>query len=245
MGIARHRSPWLATIAILGAGLVPQSAGANEQPNLVVVMTDDQTVEELVGNAANAPAARFTRRELRPLVRVVSGLLPLACHVPHRSVRAQPRGDGPLPADRRLRPLRQGKRAAGLAATGGLPHRSPRQVPERLWRPGARGRAAGMERLARDGRLLDVQHVGVHDQQQRPDEDLRPAVRREPTPLPDGRARGQGGFDRQAARRAARSRCSCRSTSWPRITRTGRSSAARARSSARLRVTAGRSPVSA
>lgn len=49
MGIARHRSPWLATIAILGAGLVPQSAGASEQPNLVVVMTDDQTLEELSG----------------------------------------------------------------------------------------------------------------------------------------------------------------------------------------------------
>ena len=26
---------------------MPQSAGANEQPNLVVVMTDDQTLEEL------------------------------------------------------------------------------------------------------------------------------------------------------------------------------------------------------
>src|SRR5688572_4901326 len=49
MEIAPHRTPWLATVAVLAAGLVPQSAGANEQPNLVVVMTDDQTVEELAG----------------------------------------------------------------------------------------------------------------------------------------------------------------------------------------------------
>ena len=49
MGIATHRSPWLATFAVVAAGLVPPSAAANEQPNLVVVMTDDQTVEELAG----------------------------------------------------------------------------------------------------------------------------------------------------------------------------------------------------
>ena len=49
MGIALHKSPWLATIAVLAAGLVPQSAAATEQPNLVVVMTDDQTLEELAG----------------------------------------------------------------------------------------------------------------------------------------------------------------------------------------------------
>jgi N-acetylglucosamine-6-sulfatase len=47
MEIAPHRSPWLATVAVLAAALAPQPAAANEQPNLVVVMTDDQTVEEL------------------------------------------------------------------------------------------------------------------------------------------------------------------------------------------------------
>ncbi len=49
MGIALHRSPWLATLAVVAAGLVPGSAAAAEQPNLVVVMTDDQTLEELAG----------------------------------------------------------------------------------------------------------------------------------------------------------------------------------------------------
>ena len=58
--------------------------------------------------------------------------------------------------------------------------------------------AAGLERLARHRRLLHVQHVGLHDQPQRPEEDLRPAVRREPAALPDGRARGQGSLDRRA-----------------------------------------------
>ena len=70
---------------------------------------------------------------------------------------------------------------AGLAAAGGLPHRTPRQVPERLRRSGARRRAAGMERLARNRRLLHVQHVGLHDQPQRPDEDLRPPLRGRPS----------------------------------------------------------------
>jgi N-acetylglucosamine-6-sulfatase len=57
MGTALHRSPWLATLAVVAAGLVPQPAGAAEQPNLAVVMTDDQTVEELAG-------MRHTRRLL-------------------------------------------------------------------------------------------------------------------------------------------------------------------------------------
>jgi arylsulfatase A-like enzyme len=55
MEIPRHRSPWLATIAVVLATVIPQPAAANARPNLVVVMTDDQTVEELAG-------MRHTRR---------------------------------------------------------------------------------------------------------------------------------------------------------------------------------------
>jgi N-acetylglucosamine-6-sulfatase len=48
------RHTWLAT-ALLGAALLPAQARAAEQPNLVVFMTDDQTVAELAG-------MRHTRR---------------------------------------------------------------------------------------------------------------------------------------------------------------------------------------
>lgn len=49
MEITRHKRPWLATFAVLAALLAPHDAAAQEQPNLVVVMTDDQTVGELAG----------------------------------------------------------------------------------------------------------------------------------------------------------------------------------------------------
>jgi arylsulfatase A-like enzyme len=49
-----RRHTWLAT-ALLTAAFVPANATAAEQPNLVVVMTDDQTVSELAG-------MRHTRR---------------------------------------------------------------------------------------------------------------------------------------------------------------------------------------
>jgi arylsulfatase A-like enzyme len=63
MGTKWHT--WLAT-ALLGAALLPANATAAEQPNLVVVMTDDQTVGELAGmphtrELIGAKGVRFDR----------------------------------------------------------------------------------------------------------------------------------------------------------------------------------------
>ena len=49
---------------------------------------------------------------------------------------------GLYPPDRRLRRFDKRECAAGLASARRIPHRAPRQVPERLRGPGARGRAA-------------------------------------------------------------------------------------------------------
>ena len=159
-------------------------------------------LEELAGMRADPSSARLARRQLRPLVRVLSGVLPLACHVPHRPVRAQPRGDGPLPPDggygrfdkSNALPVwlqRAGYHTAHLGKfLNGYGTRSRRTCR----RDGATGTRPSTTPPTTCGGTRSTTTA---------DEDLRPSLRRGPPALPDGRAGGQGGSDREAAARAA------------------------------------------
>ena len=110
------------------------------------------------------------RHDLREQLRLVPALLPLARDVPHRPVRPQQHGHGECGAAGRLPEAAPDARehAAGVAAGGRLPHRPPRQVPERLrTRQPDRG-AAGLERVVRLHRPVDVPLLRLHAERERP-----------------------------------------------------------------------------
>ncbi len=83
------------TLAVAGVGAPPealhQAAAAQSPPNVLVIETDDQTLESMrvmenVNSLIGGPRGT-TFQTLRQLL----ALLPLACHLPHRAVHAQPR----------------------------------------------------------------------------------------------------------------------------------------------------------
>ena len=165
-----------------------QGQSPDARPNIVVIMTDDQTVAELSGmqntlGLIGGQGVRFRRSYVSYPVCCPSRATYLTGQYAHNHhvMGLYPPTGGYGRFDKRERP-------PGLAAEGRATTRPSRQVPQRLRRPGAGRRAAGMERLARDGRLLDLPHVGLHDERQRPVPYVRPAVRRRPALLPDGRA---------------------------------------------------------
>src|SRR3954463_11338292 len=92
------------------------SAGVAQQrsrPNVVVLMTDDETVQDMevmprTRALLGGHGVTFARSY------VSSGLLPFAGDVLQRPVRPQPRRDGPVPADWRVRSLQPLELAAGL-----------------------------------------------------------------------------------------------------------------------------------
>ena len=75
------------------------------------------------------------RGDVQEQLRQLRALLPLARHLPHRPVHAQPRRARQLAAERRLQPLPGAARKQQprrLASPRRLLHRDDRQVPERL-----------------------------------------------------------------------------------------------------------------
>ena len=100
LATARGRRRRELRLAVLGAGPVER-----REPNIVVVLTDDQTVAELATMPNTRALDRGQGVRFDRIVCLLSGLLSVAGDVPDRPVRAQPRRHGPLPAHRRLRAL--------------------------------------------------------------------------------------------------------------------------------------------
>ena len=92
--------------------------------------------------------------DVRQQLHQLAAVLPVAQHLLHGPVRAQPRRARQLAARRRLHQVQRHQHAAAVAAGGRLPHDPHRQVPERLrdrdQRPGLR--AARLGRVVRGRR---------------------------------------------------------------------------------------------
>ena len=181
----------VATALTLPAPNAAQGQSPGTRPNIVVIMTDDQTVADLSGMQntlalIGGQGVSFRRSYVSYPVCCPSRATYLTGQYAHNHgvMGLYPPTGGYGRLDKR-------NTLPGLAAEGWLLHAHLRQVPERLRRPGAGRRAPGLERLARDGRLLDLPDVGLHDQRQRPLPHLRPA-------------------------RSRRTRASTRRTCWPR-----------------------------
>ncbi len=140
-----RRGPLRALGAALLALLV-LAAPAAARPNVVVMMTDDQTLASL----------RYMQQANRLLARqgtfVPAGrgqlpaLLPVADDPPHRPVRPQPRRAAQRRRLRRLQGARPRQHAAGLAPARGLPDDARGPLPQRV--RVRRRHPAGLERLA-------------------------------------------------------------------------------------------------
>ncbi len=117
---------------------LPAAAGRRpaERTNIVVVMTDDQTLESMRVMSGGEARARGGGDHLRPRLRVELALLPVARHLFTGQYSHNHGVIGNTAAGRRLRAARQEQLAAGLAPGGGLPDGAHRQVPERV-RPAA------------------------------------------------------------------------------------------------------------
>ena len=103
------------------------------------------------GDATHAPPPRpADGSHVRRLLRVLSGLLPLAGDLPHRPVRAQPPRDGPLSADAAATAASTAELAAGVAPA--TPATCTAHIGKYLNGYGVqerRRRAARLERVAR------------------------------------------------------------------------------------------------
>ena len=135
-------------------------------------------------DAEGPAAAGGEGNHLRRRDRLVSALLPGAGHVPHRSVRPQPRRRRELLSLWLVRHEAPRQHPAGVAAGRGLPHSAGRQVAERLRGPRrARRGAEGIRHLARAARRLRLRLLQLRDEPRR-----RAAVlgRRRLRPWPGG-----------------------------------------------------------
>ena len=123
------------------------------------------------GDAARAGAAPAAGHDVRPQLRVVPAVLPLARLVPHRAVRAQPRRPRQRAAAGRVPGVRPVEHRGDLARRRGLPDGVRREVPQRV-RHRATGRGpAGLGRLARLGRRRPL--LPQHPVRERHDEPVR------------------------------------------------------------------------
>ena len=131
-----------ATVAV-GAGSTGARATEQARPNVVVIMTDDQTVESIArhderrGASSRDRGATFANSFVG-----YRALLPVARHLPHRAVRPQPRRARKRAADGRLRKARphehaarSGSRTAGYYTAhlgkylNGYGRSDPREIP--------------------------------------------------------------------------------------------------------------------
>ena len=170
------------------------------------------------GHAPHPPPAGRGRGDVRPLVRFLPALLPLACDLPHRPVRPQQPRPLPLPGVRRRLPAPEDRRVpAGLARAGRIRDRARGQVPERLWDRAAGGPTRRLDGVVRRSSITPPTGCGAT-------RSTRTAAR-EPTdgrsadaaPLPDRRA-GQQRPSPSSAATPGRTRSSCRWPSWLRTT---------------------------
>ncbi len=177
--------------AVLAVAVVATAAGfsasstataAQTRPNVLVLMTDDQSLESMrvMANVRGLLAASGTT--FANSFVVLLALLPVAGDVPDRPVRAQPRRAGEPAAERRLQHARQHEHAARLAAARRLPHRARRQVPERLrTAAGPRSRPAGASGTASVDPTT-YRLLRLHAQRERPARHLRDTARRTTRP---------------------------------------------------------------
>ena len=144
----------------------PDKPTKMKQPNIVLVMTDDQAPATLIPEAMPNLFGRMIPRSTSFTDYIVTTPLccPLARPLHDRSVRPQQR----RPAELLRRPQAEAERAPGLAAVRRLQHRPRRQVPQRLRgeRRRAGSRRAGLGSLvhgAREAPLLQLE--GVEERQ--------------------------------------------------------------------------------
>ena len=196
---------------------------------MVVLMTDDQTVADLRGMSHTRALIAREGVRFKKLVRLVSALLPVAGHLPHRPLPAQPQGARPLPTDRRLRPLRQGatrcrsgctrpattRRTSANSSTATAATRRP------TCRPGWNEWYGAVDPTTYRmwGYTLNENGDQAH---------VRLAFRRGPASLPDRCLPPEGGRLHRRAALTSRTRSSSRSGSSRRTTRKLRSATRRA-----------------
>ena len=115
----RARAAARSRVAASGCGASSDPGQDGSRPNIVVIMTDDQTAESMRVMSGVRSVLGRARDHVRARVRLHRALLPLASHVLHRAVHAQPRCAGQPPARGRLRPPRY--RASGCPSGSSAP----------------------------------------------------------------------------------------------------------------------------
>lgn len=144
-----------------GAGAASAAATPQTKPNIFVLMTDDQTVEDL----AVMPRTRRLIGAAAATFRSSYVAYPLCCPSRTTLITGQYAHNhgvlGNKPPDGGSRAFtNRSNAAARLAATGRVSHAPHRQVPQRL-RPRRGGHGpTGLERVVRVDRPLDVPDVG-------------------------------------------------------------------------------------
>ena len=156
--------------------LVPSApAAAAARPNVLVVMTDDQRLDDMRAMPRTRRLLGDGGHDVRARARLLSAVLPVAGDVPHRPVQPQPRRHVELRAVRRLREVPPGRAqlAAGLAAAGRVHDRADRQVPQRVRRARPAPGPAGLVGLAGHDRPEHLPLLRLLDERQRPDREGR------------------------------------------------------------------------
>ena len=157
------------------------SAGAagRARPNILFVLTDDMAKSELSVMPHVRAAARRAGDDVLAGVRQRVAVLPVAHDDPARPVLAQHRRRDERRRERRLRDrVHEGRRELDdrdVAARRGLPHRTVRQVPQRLPERRRRHvRPAGLGRVREpDPRRQPVPRVRLQPQRERAHRALR------------------------------------------------------------------------
>ena len=121
-----------ARLALTLALLLALAPAAQARPNILVLETDDQTLDSMALHAEDAGADRRPGRDLHAQLRQLLALLPVALDALHRPVRPQPRRAVQQAADGRVHAPRHVELAAALASGGRLSHDARGQVPQRL-----------------------------------------------------------------------------------------------------------------
>ena len=197
---------------LVADGSAPAQAPPTAKPNVVVVMTDDQTVEQMRRARARAHPHRARGDDLRAQLQHLSALLPVALDLPHRPVLPQPPRAVQPAAGGRLRQARLDQHAAGVAAGGRLRHRARRQVPQRLRHDRPARRATGVVGVVGLRRSDDLQLLQLLPERERQPGQLRrrpgdrqglPGRRSTARGLPGRRLHGQGGRLHRPARGVA------------------------------------------
>ena len=123
-----------ALVAAAATGGAPDRAEAakgQKRPNMIVLMSDDQTAASQSVMAHTNALIGDRGRDLRQQLHQLAAVLPVASDVPHRPIRAQPRGARQPAAVRGLRAPRPPRRCRS-GCSDGLLHGRDRQVPQRL-----------------------------------------------------------------------------------------------------------------